>query len=149
MNATHPVIAHPVDPPSVLATSRSTSPSSIYGQVTIFLALAYVGVIAVSLALPGTVADPGPAPVVALFVPAAVVGFLAVLRRGAPTGRHPLGLRRLGLSGVPAAVVLPVLAIGGPFVLADLLGIVRIVDVAGYLTNAPIQPRVAHVLGVG
>lgn len=147
MNATTSAIAQLPDQPSP-AVAPPATPPSVRRLVVTFLTLVYAGVTAISLALPGTIAEPGPAPLVAIFVPALVVGMLTALRRRRP-GQQPFGLRRIGLTGIPIAIVLPVLAVGGPFVIADLLGIVRIVDLAGYFVDAPINLALLTFLVMG
>ncbi|MCU1364887.1 MAG: hypothetical protein JWN39_526 [Ilumatobacteraceae bacterium] len=132
--------------PSHLAQRRA---GSVTREVVSFLAISFAIAVAIAVALPGTKADPGPAPLLTLLTPALAVGVVRRLGRRQRAAELPLGLRRLGLTGWLAAIVLPVLAVGGSFVVADLLGVVGIRDLSGFVADAPINLAVFTVLVLG
>lgn len=127
----------------------TSQPRRALRDVVGFLTLLYTTVTIIALALPGTLENPGPAPVLTLLAPAAVVGILWLARRRRHQVAIPFGLRRLGTRGWPAAILLPVVGVGGPFMLAHVLGIIELHDMTVYVANVPFQLALLTVLVLG
>ncbi|MCU1360979.1 MAG: hypothetical protein JWN99_2268 [Ilumatobacteraceae bacterium] len=123
----------------------------LHSQAIWFLLVTFAGATAIALLLPGTKENPGPAPLFSLLMPAVAVGIvmlIATRRDDAPTG-PTFGLRTLALRYWPAAIVLPLAAIGGSLAIAHLFGVVDFHDLTGYAASAPIDLAVMTVLLLG
>lgn len=143
-----PAAAEPADrvPPD-LDARRGTATR----EATVFVAITFVVAIGIALLFPGTKENPGPAALLTLLVPATVVGLirLSARMRRAPANPFPLGLRHLGLRSWPAAVLLPVVAVGSSLAIAAALGVVYFDGLAGYVVSAPINIAVMTLLLLG
>lgn len=128
-----------VDP---AATSEGERPSGrpLRDSAT-FLAPVYLIALALALAIPGTVENPGPVSLLSALVPALTVGAIRLIarRRHAQPNPFPLGLRRLGLRYWPVAIVVPAAAICAPFVATWALGIISFDGLGTYVAGAPVN----------
>jgi membrane protease YdiL (CAAX protease family) len=137
--------------PGAAANSRRSGIREVAAYVGLVTAI----VLLVALLLPGTIEEPGPAPLFALLTPAFVVGLIRGWvwlrrRRGVATShQEPFGLRRLGLRYWPAALVLPVLSVGVSIASAWALGLIEIHRLGELAGNAPVDLVVMTLLLLG
>jgi uncharacterized protein len=124
-------------------------------EVAAYVGLVTAIVVLIARLLPGTIEEPGPAPLFALLTPAFVVGLIRGRvwrrrRRGfAAPRQEPFGLRRLGLRYWPTALVLPVLTIGASIASAWALGLIELGRLEELAGNAPVDLVVMTLLLLG
>jgi len=93
-------------------------------EAVIYLALTYAVGVALALAIPGTIENPGPVSMFSIFIPATIVGLIRLHAgvTGGPAKPRPIGLRRLALRSGPVAIVASVAAMASSFATAYALG---------------------------